>query len=192
MGVNIERTIDAESADALSAMYRRAFEPLRTLTATKQTLDDSEFRTMLDLDQVMKFVGRTNDGTPVALSMMTPELKLIPWINPEFFIERYPEHHATGRLFYIPTLLVHPDHQRGHWFVGLVKEMSLVAGAVHGVAIMDCCRYNDEELGFLDMIHSVADRHTHHSFSEVDSQRFFALCPDGLRDRRDRRAPEDA
>ena len=128
MPVTIERAIDDDVRGQLLALYRNAFEPLRTLTATKQTLDTDEFSALLDYDATTIFLARSTDGDVTGYAVAVAELKLIPWINPEFFAERFPGHYADGRVIYIPTFLVDPDHQKGSTFMRLTRELAQYYG----------------------------------------------------------------
>jgi len=188
MVVRQERYIDDETADAMLATYIQAFEPLKKLTATKQTLDDQDFRTLLDLDDVIKVIARNRAGHMVGFALMTSHLKLIPWISPDFYEHRYPDKYANGQLFYVPCFLVHPDHQSAIWAASICRELALLTGPVHGIVLMDCCAYNDEVVGLPALLEKVASKYTHHTTEFLDSQRYFAFHQDGLRDRRHRAA----
>lgn len=189
MGVQREAVIDDETADEMLAMYLRAFEPLKTRSATKQTLDDTDFRALLAHDDVIKIVCRDRSGTLTGFTMMTPELKLVPWISQEFYAHRYPEHDATNRLFYVPCLLVDPSQQHvPTWLAAMSKELALISADVDGIVLMDCCAYNDDELGLPAVLERICHKYTHHETELIDSQRYFALHHRGRRTRAERAA----
>ena len=184
MGVKQEGFIDDETAEAMLVTYIQAFAPLKILSATKQTLEDEDFRTLLQIADVIKIVARNSADKVVGFAMMTTELKLIPWISPEYYEHRYPEQYRAGRLFYVPCFLVHPDHQRSMWPAAICRELALIAGPVHGIVLMDCCAYNDDVVGLPLLLERVAGRYTNHTTEQLDSQRYFAFHQDGLKPRR--------
>ncbi len=184
MGVHREPYIDDDTADALLSMYLRAFEPLKIMSATKQTLDDQDFRALLAMDDVIKLVCRNRAGDVVGFTMMTTELKLIPWISQEFYAHRYPEHYASNRLFYVPCFLVDPEQQHvASWLAGMSRELALISGEVHGIVLMDCCAYNDDVIGLPAVLEHICHKYTNHRTELIDSQRFFALHHDGVKPR---------
>lgn len=188
MGVHHERYIDDDTADAMLDMYVRAFEPLKVLSATKQTLDDQDFRAFMAMDSVTKIVARDSEGQIVGFTMMTTELKLIPWISQEYYANRYPEHYDEGRLFYVPCILVDPSVGGAIWPASMARELALISASVHGIVLMDCCAHNDDVVGLPDLIEKVCHKYTHHKTELIDSQRFFALHHDGTKRRRARLA----
>ena len=124
MPTTIENHIDDGLRTHLLYMYREAFEPLRTLTATKQTLTDEEFRALLDYDAATLFLNRDSVGSITGFAITVTDLKLIPWINPEFFGRVYPEQYATGRVVYVPFFVIDPAHQKGTTFMSITRELA--------------------------------------------------------------------
>ncbi len=156
-------------------MYREAFEPLRTLTATKQTLDDDEFTGLFDYDATAVIVSRTRAGEVSGFAVVVNDLKLIPWVNPEFFHERFPEHHATGRLVYIPAFVVAPAHQKGTTFLRLARELTLQFGPSHSILAMDCCLHNAEVVKLPEMLDQVGNRYQRTVTAEIDRQSYWTF-----------------
>jgi hypothetical protein len=158
----------------LLELYHIAFEPLRARTATKQTLDDAEFRALLDLDSVSIFMAESRDHEPAAFGVMVSDLKMIPWINPEFYAVQYPEHYATGRIFYFSTLLVDPKHQKGTAFLRLTREMTRFLADHHAVVAMDCCTHNVEVERLPQLVETMCRREANLvEARQLDSQVFF-------------------
>jgi hypothetical protein len=167
--------LPARSLDKLLELYHNAFEPLRTLTATKQTLDDSEFRALLNYESVAVHLVNGRAGEPVAFGITVSDLKLIPWINPEFYGAQYPEHYATGRIFYVPTLLVDPAHQKGPSFVRLLRTMIPYLAERDAVVAMDCCAHNVEVERMPELIAVMCRREaTLIESKEIDTQVFYS------------------
>lgn len=174
MAVTIERNLDDPLRERLLVLYRDAFEPLRTLTATKQTLATDEFAAMLDYDATQVFVSHQRDGAVSGFTMGVNDLKLIPWINPEYFQERFPEHHATGRLIYVPCFVVDPRFQKGVTLLRLAGAISSHYGAHSCLLAMDTCQHNIDVENFPTILERAAGRYTPTTAFEFDRQSFWA------------------
>ena len=175
MPVTIERHIDDETRARLVALYREAFEPLSAVTATKQTLAAGEFAALLNFDATTVFVSRGRDGAIHGFAVAVTDLKLIPWINPEFFHAKFPEHYTTGRLVYMPCFVVEPALQKGTTFVALTLEIAKYYGPLDAVLAMDCCTYNVEIEHFPTIIGRVSNRVAPITTHQLDSQSFWAF-----------------
>jgi len=57
---------------------------------------------------VFKYV-EWSSRRPIALATMTSHLETVPWISPEYFSVRYPEHAAQRAIYYLGFTLVHPS-----------------------------------------------------------------------------------
>lgn len=174
MAVSIERQLDEPERRRLVQLYLEAFEPLRTLTATKQTLDEEEFLALLDYDATTVFASRDREGQLNGVAIGVNDLKLIPWINPEFFFERFPEHYATGRLAYMPAFLVDPRYQKGTTLYRLAGFVASFYGDNHFVLAMDCCLHNIEVEHLPSVLERAASRFTPTVLHELDHQAYFA------------------
>lgn len=174
MAVTVQRNVDDALRARLLELYRDAFEPLRSLTATKQTLAASEFSALLDFDATTIFLSEIGDRVS-GFALAVSDLKLIPWINPEYFAERFPEHYATGRLLYIPCFLVDPIHQKGTTFMAITRELARYYGALDSVLAMDCCQYNVDVEQFPSILGAVSERFTPTTTHELDRQTFWAF-----------------
>ena len=175
MAVTNERNIDDALRARLLELYREAFEPLRTLTATKQTLATDEFSAVLDFDATQVFVSRNRDGEVTGFTVGIDDLKLIPWINPEYFYDRFPEHYATGRLIYVPCFVVDPAHQKGVTLLRLAGAISSFYGGYSCVLAMDCCQHNVDIEHFPSILQRAASRYTPTTLHELDRQTFWAF-----------------
>ena len=139
MSVSIERHLDDRTMDALVQLYTDAFAPLRTATATRQTLYDHELRGLLCHDAATTFVVRSPDGLPRGFALTVTDLKLIPWINPEFFAARFPDHYATGRIAYQPALAVTDGHRSAANLLLLNRAMGEHFAPHDMIIAFDCC-----------------------------------------------------
>jgi len=114
MRITIERSLDPGAVDAFYRLYRAAFAPLRTNAAARHLLSAEEFAAEMADKRIEKYVAWAGNGEPVGLATLTADLSAVPWISPEYYGARYPDHLARGALFYLGYTLVRPDHeQRG-------------------------------------------------------------------------------
>ncbi len=96
----------------------------------------------------------------------------MPWISPEYFAARYPEHTARNAVFYLGFTLVAPQHRRSHVFQFMIEEVIDRVLAARGVCGWDVCAYNERVLGFSDMVGSLLHAHADCTVTEVDTQSY--------------------
>jgi hypothetical protein len=166
--------VDASVLDEFLTLYREAFKPIATVAAEKQALSDEEFARWGVDPAVMKFVGWDESGRPVALAMVTSDLGLVPWISPEFYESRYPDHFARKAIFYFTTLLVASQAQDGPWVAALVEAMTMRVALDRGIAAFDCCQFNVDVMGVPAFVREIGSRFAETDCREVDAQHFYA------------------
>jgi hypothetical protein len=144
LGIRVECLHAVEPAVAARcwAMYQDAFEPLRTISATRHVMHEDEFMDAMGDARLEKLVAFDRSDQPVGMTLLTRDLRAIPWISPEFFAERYPEATARGAVTYVGFILVDPTVQGGLVFHQLVHRMSLPIAAESGVVAFDMCTFN--------------------------------------------------
>lgn len=174
MSIDTVRFLDEPTRSRLLEIYTQAFEPLRTKTATRQTLDNDDLSALFDLDTSIVLIERGSRGEVKGFAAMVSDLKAIPWINPEFFADRYPEQYATGRLLYVPAMAISSKHQKKGAFVSLAKGLAGYAADRLSVLLMDCCTYNIDEEHFPEIIHRVGQWVAPTCHEQLDQQVFWA------------------
>ena len=158
------------------AMYRAAFEPLRTRAATRHVMYEDEFAAAMRDPRLEKHVGFDRAGRPVGMALLTRDLRAIPWISPEFFEHRHPEEAARRAVLYIGFILVHPDLQGGLLFHRLIKPIAgTEAAAERGVVAFDMCTFNADVIRLPDAILRAIRRYTAAADQVEDVQTFYAL-----------------
>lgn len=182
MRVTTETVIDDSTTERFLELYRAAFDPLVPLAAARQSLTDDEFREEMVDPSVLKYVGWDGSGVPVALVMIATDLGHVPWISPEFWARRYPDHYRRGAIHYYGALLVSPTVRGGPWAARMLAEATRYTAALPGIAAFDCCRYNVDEVHLPELIASIAERICHLETVEVDVQRYYAFISHGLRE----------
>ena len=97
-------------------LYRPAFEPLKVRSAARQVLTRGEFLEQMRDERVDKYVAWENGSEPIGMITLTRHLESVPWISPDYFAARYPEHWARNAIYYIGFILAHPRNRRpGSW-----------------------------------------------------------------------------
>lgn len=171
--VTTETSIDDEHAEDFYRLYLDAFEPLRTRAAARQVLHRDEFMDDMQDPRVFKYVGWSSDR-PVALATMTSHLETVPWISPEYFRLRYPEHAARGAIYYLGFTLVHPTSDTPRALEQMIETGVRRLVAARAVCAFDVCAYNDVGRQFTarvtETLHQLADVTVDH----LDSQQYYS------------------
>ena len=178
-----ETTLVPREADELFRLYHRAFAPLATLSAVRQLLREDEFHEEMADPRIEKLVARV-DGAAVGLAIITPDLEAIPWISPEFFAARYPEHHARRALYYIAFTLADPEHRAATTYVAMLDVLLQRLTDERAICIYDICTHNNVQMRFADHLRARANRWAFAEEQVLDTQTFYAGLFHSPRDRR--------
>lgn len=162
------------AAEPLWELYEDAFGPLRPKAAARQFLTREEFDEELVDNRITKYVA-WQDENPVGLATLTRELATIPWISPEFYQERYPEHAARNAVFYLGFVLVRPELKASRTFHRLMEVVTDLVAVESGVIGYDICHFNNATLRFSQRIESFVHRRQQASFDRVDTQEYYVL-----------------
>jgi GNAT superfamily N-acetyltransferase len=141
--ITIERSV---ALGSLYDSYLAAFGPLRTRAAARHLLDADEFAAEMADERIEKYVA-WQDGVPIGLATLTGDLSAVPWVSPEFYAARYPEHAARGALLYLGYTLVHPDHEKQGVFARIAARIVRRCHEARAVCAFDVCGYNDDVHG---------------------------------------------
>lgn len=155
--ITIDTKVPDDQIDQFYTLYEDAFGPLRTQAVARQVLHRAEFRAEMIDARVQKHVARTADGEPIGVTTLTKHLDTVPWISPEYFAARYPEHAARDAIFYIGFTLVTPRARRGVAFHAMIESVAQVLIAERAVFGWDMCSYNNTRPWFTGHITSVLD-----------------------------------
>lgn len=172
--ITVEDTLDDAVTEEFLRLYVATFSPLAVRAAARQVLHREEFVAEMRDPRVLKYVARDADGRAVGLSTLTRDLETVPWISPDYFAARYPEHTVRDAVFYLGFTLVAPHHQRAGVFQVMIEEMIARVLAERGVCGWDICAYNEEVLGFSTSIAALIRRHADVTVGPVDAQTYFA------------------
>lgn len=182
MRITIESTVDATTAEAFLPIYHESFAHLIDLSAAKQSLSDEEYRFFMGSEDVLKFTGWTDDDQLCAVSLVTTRLDLVPWVSPPFFARRFPEHYERGVIYYFLTILVREQDRNRPWTKAILEAIGLHCGAVRGICVFDCCKFNDEVVGVPKIISEVSRPYLDFEEIEIDVQRYYAYVIDRIRE----------
>jgi hypothetical protein len=170
-----ESVIDPELILVFHDLYETAFAPLRTRSMARQVLDEEEFRQQMVDGAVTKYVAWTLEGDPVGLCTMTNQLATVPWISPEYFAARYPEHWDRGAVWYYGFTLAHPS-QRHARFLDQMVAISVVEPLAQGaICAWDMCAFNAEELGFGPRLSAAFEQTTGRLPDQSDAQNYYTV-----------------
>ncbi|NEW41009.1 hypothetical protein GV794_06235 [Nocardia cyriacigeorgica] len=172
--VTVETTIDGESVELFHGLYEQAFGALRAKAAARQVLHREEFLAEMSDSRVLKYVARTGTGEPVGVTTLTRHLETVPWISPEYFSARYPEHAAREAIYYAGFTLVAPSARQGAAFHVMIESVVRVLVAERATVGWDICSYNNTRFSFADGIRAVLEEQADVEVAVEDSQTYYA------------------
>ncbi len=113
-GIRIVRTLVVEDAEArlrLWSIYRHAFERLNERTPIHHGgFSVAQFEAILQDEDVQKYLVFV-DGELIGVTLLTNVLEKIPWVNAPYFERRYPNRYRDGKIFFLPAVVIDPQHQ---------------------------------------------------------------------------------
>ncbi|MFC2099818.1 hypothetical protein ACFLSF_03205 [Candidatus Bipolaricaulota bacterium] len=102
---------DADSRLRLWSIYRSAFERLNERTPIHHGgFSVAQFEAVLQDEDFQKFLVYIGDDL-VGVTLLTNVLDKIPWVNASYFERRYPERFGGGRIYFLPAVVIDPEHQ---------------------------------------------------------------------------------
>lgn len=174
----VEITLEATIADAeielFHDLYEQAFGPLRAQAAARQVLHRNEFRAEMTDTRVDKIVARTPAGKPIGLTTLTRHLDTVPWISPEYFATRFPQHAERNAIYYAGFTLVTPTARHGVAFHAMISTVVQILAADGGVVGWDICSYNNSQFSFADALRSAIGEQANVEVAIEDSQTYYA------------------
>lgn len=173
--VTVETSMDASATGAFWDLYEAAFAPLRARAAARQVLTREEFDAEMVDPRVAKHVARDAGGTPVGVTTLTRDLSTVPWISPEYFAARFPEHAARDAIFYLGFTLVAPGRHGSTVFGDMITSCLVEFTAARGVCGYDVCAYNDEVLRLDTMIRRTMAARTTVEHHRLDAQTYYCV-----------------
>ena len=169
-----ESVLTGAPAEALYRLYRPAFEPLKVRSAARQVLTRSEFfQQMLD-ERVDKYVA-WEKGEPIGMITLTRCLESVPWISPDYFAARYPEHWARNAIYYLGFVLAHPRNRRTPFLETIIHGCIEPLVSEKAVIAYDMCDYNMEVLRSATRIADVIGRHSDTEPEALDCQHYYGI-----------------
>ena len=112
--IRIVETSVLENADSrlrLWSIYRGAFERLNERTPIHHGgFSVAQFEAVLQDEDFQKFLVYVGDDL-VGVTLLTNVLDKIPWVNARYFQRRYPERFSAGRIYFLPAVVIDPEHQ---------------------------------------------------------------------------------
>jgi len=170
-----ESVVTGPHAEYLYKLYRRAFDPLKPRAAARHVLTEDEFMAQMADERIDKYLAWEEDASPVGVIAMTRELAAIPWISPDYYAACYPDHWSRNAIYYLAYILINPAVRRTG-FLETVTEL-LVKPMVSERAVLayDMCSYNDQVLGFYNLIAETFRRCSNSEPKELDAQVYYGV-----------------
>lgn len=140
----METVVDGSDLEVLHPLYLRAFAPLVTRAAARHVLTRAEFDGEMADPRILKVLVRDDDGVPAGLTTLTRDLTAVPWVNPSYFWNRFPDAAGRDALFYLGYIFIDPDRRRSQALLLMASEIKAHLEAAHGVVGFDTSAYTDE------------------------------------------------
>src|SRR5690606_30554726 len=154
--------------------YRQAFLPLQTLSAARQVLTEDEFIAEMTDPRVDKYIAWDGDEA-IGLSTLTRHLETVPWISPEYFRARYPDHAARGAIFYLGFTLTHPEKRQAGAYVAMISAVIAAIKDADGICGYDVSAYHRDQLNYADNLERFIKRREPADIDLIDQQTYFLL-----------------
>lgn len=149
--------VTGDQRDSAWEIYQAAFDRLRVLAVQRHVMTRAEFDDVCADSRVQKYLGIARSGQVCAFGSFTNDLSSMPLVSEEYYAHRWPEHHRAGRIWYIGCVGVHPDYRSSGIFSKMVGRMVQVVEQQGGVASIDICRHNEQELALPRLIGRLVD-----------------------------------
>lgn len=172
-GVTVEMVIHPDHHERFYELYLEAFGPLRTRAPARQVLHKEEFLQEMNDPRVLKYVAWNEAGDPIALSTLTSDLSTVPWISPEYFAARYPEHSARRAVYYWGFALSQPNKRSSFGFRQILVAIVAKMAREKAVCAYDICGFNNAELRFATHVETVASRFAEVKVEPLDNQTYY-------------------
>jgi hypothetical protein len=166
--------VDEATARHFWRLYLEAFGPLRTRAAARQVLHEDEFLEEMVDDRVWKYIAWDDKGTAIGMTTLTRHLETVPWISPEFYQARYPEHFARQAVYYLGFTLVGKGARGVLSFAAMIEAVVERLAADRAVCGYDICAFNNESIRFADNIEAMLRRGGEAvTMDRLDSQTYY-------------------
>ena len=171
--VTVLTELDHSTATMFWELYVSAFGPLRTRAAARQVLHEDEFFEEMADPRVWKYVVWDAAGQPVGLTTLTKHLETVPWISPEYYQARYPQHYARQAVYYLGFTLVAKGARHLSSFATMLEAVADRVIADRAVCGYDICAFNNEAMRFDVTIEAMLNRTTRVPVERLDSQTYY-------------------
>lgn len=180
--VTVETEVEADEAERFYTLYQAAFGRLRLLGAARQVLHRDEFFQEMRDPRVSKYIAWSAEDRPIGLTALSADLATVPWISPEFFAARFPEHAARNAIYYVHFMLAHPDERRSGSFDAMFQAVTDLFLAERAVSLYDICAYNIVSHNFAANLRSRLEAAASVIVEALDSQTYYSAVFEGPRD----------
>ena len=171
--VSVLTVLDEPTARLFWELYSADFGPLRTRAAARQVLHEDEFYEEMADPRVWKYVVHDVTGQPVGLTTLTKHLETVPWISPEYYQARFPQHHARQAIYYLGFTLVAQGSRQMSGFTTMMEAVAERVGADRAVCGYDICSFNNESMRFDEHIEAMLNRTRTVPVERLDSQTYY-------------------
>jgi hypothetical protein len=169
------RHLADSEAEMLFELYLAGFESMKTRAAARHAFSREEFLDELADERICKHVAYDNAGCPIGMLTLTKDLDAVPWISPQYFEARYPDHFARNAIYYLGYVIVHPNHQGTRLLEHLLSTRVFIPLAQEKAVLgFDISGFHNGPSGFARRLQAMALRHTPTAvMTPIDTQTYF-------------------
>lgn len=173
--LTVETGLREDVVQALYRLYAAAFEPLRTRAAARHVFSSEEFAHEMGDARIEKYVVWADDGTPAGLTTLATDVAAVPWISPEFYTHRFPEHAARGALCYLGFAMVDPAHERQGIHAMMMDTIYRRLSDLQAVCGVDLSQHSDDNR--IGRVLQALGKAPGVTVDHVDTQHYQAIVP---------------
>ena len=170
-----ESVVDPMYAAEFYDLYRMAFTPLATRSVARQVLTATEFNDQMADSRIDKYIAWNDRGMPVGITTLTKHLDAIPWISPDYFRARYPEHWRRNVVYYLGFTLAHPSLRHQRFLETIIRVGINPLVDERAVLAYDVCAYNNAALRFQERIEDVLSHYPGVELETIDTQTYYSV-----------------
>jgi hypothetical protein len=177
MNVTLHRGVrDSDVVNRLWDIYRRGYEGIAVECILPEVLDEVEFREIVS-DPATRTHIAWDHGVAIGLSCVATDMTKVPWLNLQYFRNKYPDLTREGRVHYVVFSVVDPEYSGTKAMFAMMRRGMEVEAAEQSLLVVDVIRANQrgQEGGMPAMVQRMARSVAGAAMEEIEVHRFFSV-----------------
>jgi hypothetical protein len=167
---------DAVLKDQLWTLYSRSYARTAEGAVTHEMLDRFEFN-----DQLSDATNRAwvvwEDNMPVAMTMISTDVRRTRWLSEHYFKKNYPQQFATNKVHYVVWAVVDPSYVTKGVSMFMARQAMAVEAREGSLLVFDMPESNqpNERGGAAELMYRMARQVGGARLLPLTVQRYYAL-----------------